>query len=435
MAQIGVLGKGNCRASLRCPPHVTVPFPAVFYSYPTIGNRRNSLSEDSPSPYVGHIDLEKYAKKETNGSQRRRVANSSDHDSHGDNNDTSGDIHADIRKIREKKRRKLEAFKAPPGGSYRIPQKGQLQIIIKNPNKTAVKLFLVPYDLEGMEPGTKTFIRQRSYSAGPILDIPVIASKPEGPLHNADGPKEKPVLRYLIHLNICSPSRSRFYLYQGIRVVFANRVPDDKEKLRNEIQLPEPRYSPYKPAKDVAMGTAGAKLAQEKAFRRRSSGFGIGNAGFDAMDGIITSANLEQAPPIPPIPVTTMPYHMSPPSRRHTPPSARHHQMEIDSPLRYNVLPTQMTEAPITPPQRHSGLPNALSMISPGLSSSYLSSSSNGSEGYGKLSKGDAGYGGSAFGFMSTGEVGEGLLARRLKGLDVRRLEGEREKRVEEDDG
>jgi len=53
-------------------------------------------------------------------------------------------------------------------------------------------------------------------------------------------------LRYLIHLHICSPSRSRYYLHRSIRVVFANRVPDGKEKLRNELLWPEPKFSPWK---------------------------------------------------------------------------------------------------------------------------------------------------------------------------------------------
>jgi hypothetical protein len=421
VAQIGVLGKGDCRASLRCPPHVTVPFPAVFYSYPTTGSRRSPISEDSPSPYVGLIDLEKHGKSENDGIPRRHGRSPSGHESPEDNEVVSGDHLADNRRRREKKKRRAEASKAPPGGSYRIPQKGQLQIIIKNPNKTAVKLYLVPYDLEGMEPGTKTFLRQRSYSAGPILDMPLTTRTTLGTDTVSENPKDKPVLRYLIHLNICSPSRGRFYLYKEVRVVFANRVPDDKEKLRNEIQLPEPRYSPYKVNRDVAMGAAGAKLAQEKAFRRRSSNFGIGN-GYDAMDGIITGTvtNFSQPPPIPPLPVSSIPFHMSPPSRRHTPPSARHHVMEIDSPPLL-ISPPSMNQGPVTPP-RQTALPTSL--ISPGLSSSYRSSSSNGSDGYSKLSKGDAGYGGSAFGFTSAGgEVGESLLAKRLRGLDVKKME------------
>jgi hypothetical protein len=41
---------------------------------------------------------------------------------------------------------------------------------IKNPNKTAVKLFLLPYDLTRMEPGTKTSIRQRCFWKEPTDD-------------------------------------------------------------------------------------------------------------------------------------------------------------------------------------------------------------------------------------------------------------------------
>ncbi|KAF2668543.1 hypothetical protein BT63DRAFT_374173 [Microthyrium microscopicum] len=178
IAQIGVLGRGKCKPSLRCPPHVSVSFPAVFYSY---GNTTSQPMNNSPSPYVGHIDVE--------------------------NNFPAYD------------------GKSPSGGCYRIPQQGQLQIIIKNPNKTAVKLFLVPYDLSDMEPGQKTFIRQRSFSQT----------------------GERPTLRYLVHLNICSPARGRYFLYRSIRVVFANRVPDGKDSLRNEVQMPSPRYSAYNP--------------------------------------------------------------------------------------------------------------------------------------------------------------------------------------------
>ena len=129
--------------------------------------------------------------------------------------------------------------------------------MIKHPNKTAVKLYLVPYDLTGMESGQKTFIRQRSYSAGPIIDMPLSSRKnfgtdrPEAALSNSDNPSDRPTLRYLIHLQICCPSRGRFYLYKNIRIVFANRVPDGKEKLRLETQVPEPRFSPYNAEKDA----------------------------------------------------------------------------------------------------------------------------------------------------------------------------------------
>ncbi|QSZ33933.1 hypothetical protein DSL72_005512 [Monilinia vaccinii-corymbosi] len=286
VAQIGVLGFGKCKSSLKCPPHVTLPFPAVFYDYESTIHGRSGNSEDGPSPYVGCIDLENglpSPEKAKDGQKRRR--NATLDRIHMDDLDTdlSNSGQGSEREIRraEKQKRRSASPRAPPGGSYRIPEKGQLQIIIKNPNKTAVKLFLVPYDLTGMEPGTKTFIRQRSYSTGPIIDS-ALSSSPHLSTPTVDPLVERPTLRYLVHIHICSPSRNRYYLYKSIRVVFANRVPDDKEKLRNEITLPEPRFTTYKAVRDSSFGTAGAALAAEKAFRRKSSGFPLsGHKNFD----------------------------------------------------------------------------------------------------------------------------------------------------------
>ncbi|KAK7697533.1 hypothetical protein SLS64_013475 [Diaporthe eres] len=240
-----------------------------------------SKSDDGPSPYVGHIDLEnglsnpEETSRQRRKSHQRSISAATKQRLDGDEDIVMTDINSggdvanlDARKATKLKRRSASP-KAPPGGSYRIPEKGQVQIIIKNQNKTAVKLFLVPYDLEGMEPGTKTFIRQRCYSAGgPIVE-------------NLPSTNDRPTLRYLVHLHICCPAKGRFYLYKSIRVVFANRVPDGKEKLRNEITLPEPKFTPYKPVRVMhqpVMQTTGpgASLAAEKAFRRRSSGFSFG---------------------------------------------------------------------------------------------------------------------------------------------------------------
>ena len=92
--------------------------------------------------------------------------------------------------------------------------------MIKNPNKTVVKVFLVPYDFTDMPPGTKTFLRQKHYSTGPGMG-PLSATAQSGG-----------TLRYAIHLQFCCPAPGYVYLYRGIRVVFANRVPDGKESLR-----------------------------------------------------------------------------------------------------------------------------------------------------------------------------------------------------------
>ncbi|KAJ5359130.1 uncharacterized protein N7496_011543 [Penicillium cataractarum] len=366
-AQIGVLGKGNCKGHLRCPPHVTVPFPAVFYSYPTSGNGR-SIADDSPSPYVGQIDLENSLPKDGSSTTRRRKHHFSPSKAPEEivpiESGAQRAPDADSRRRREKKNRRAESPRCPPGGSYRIPQQGQLQIIIKNPHKTAVKLFLVPYDLSDMEPGTKTFIRQRSYSAGPIIDMPLSVRKnygtdrPEASLNPTEDPQDKPILRYLVHLNICCPSRGRFYLHSSIRVVFANRVPDGKEKLRNEIQLPEPRYSPYKPVRENPLSTsAGARLAIEKAARRRSAG----QSGFPVLPSYISSPS--------------------------------------DGPLHWDES-------------------ESMDLVEPSQTSRQSGTV------YNKLNKGDVGYGGYPYASIQSGsENGESLLAKRLRGLDVHKHE------------
>lgn len=366
-AQIGVLGKGTCKGHLKCPPHVTIPFPAVFYSYPTSGSGR-SISDDCPSPYVGQIDIENSLPTDDSKATRRRKRHLSPMITSGEGT-PDGTIaphptDAESKRRREKKSRRTASPKCPPGGSYRIPQQGQLQIIIKNPHKTAVKLFLVPYDLSDMEPGTKTFIRQRSYSAGPIIDMPLSARKnygtdrPEASLNATENPDDKPILRYLIHINICCPSRGRFYIHSRVRVVFANRVPDGKEKLRNEIQLPEPRYSPYKPTREPShTSSSTARLAIEEASRRRSMGQG---------------------------PIPLLRQNVSAPS---------------GEPMKRSV--TEFME----------------------LHESLIESQQPAINLYNKLSKGDAGYGGhlAASSGASHQDTGESLLAKRLRGLDVHR--------------
>ncbi|KAG0046970.1 hypothetical protein BGZ83_007879 [Gryganskiella cystojenkinii] len=107
-------------------------------------------------------------------------------------------------------------------GGMRLPLRGQVQVMIKNPNKTVVKVFLVPYDFTDMPPGSKTFLRQKHYSTGPGM----------GPSSTTANSQSGGTLRYAIHLQFCCPAPGYVYLYRSIRVVFANRVPDGKESLR-----------------------------------------------------------------------------------------------------------------------------------------------------------------------------------------------------------
>lgn len=406
-AQIGVLGKGKCKASLRCPAHVSLPFSAVYYSY----NAASQAANDGPSPYVGQIDLENgLPNTEDEARHKRKFQNR-----YGDRRHDDGDIDMclDGPEIRDHlvspqnrpKRRRSNSPRAPPGGSYRIPEQGQLQIIIKNQNKTAVKLFLVPYDLTGMTPGTKTFIRQRSYSNGPIIDMPSVAES---------DPMNRPMLRYLVHLHICCPSRGRFYLYKNARVVFANRVPEGKEKLRNETTWPEPRFSPYKPVRVMNMphsATTGpaAALVAEKAYRRRSS------------LGISLTETVDQRPTF-----ETMMY-----SSRQT-----HH--DLDPPSGYrgggNMLPLDPIPFHLPAKRRESideeqATNIAVVVRSPDSSQSSRPSTEHSDINtradttYEKLNKGDFGYGGNAFNiFDSTGTPpgAEGLLSQRLRTLGVK---------------
>ncbi|KAI9783769.1 MAG: hypothetical protein M1839_003105 [Geoglossum umbratile] len=456
VAQIGVLGLGNCKPNLRCPAHVSVPFPAVFYSYGSAGAGRTSSVEEGPSPYVGLVDIENVLKPEEGNQERRKrrhliaAAETEDPFSGNEGSEPTSGVIENSRRRREKRKRRSCSPKAPPGGSYRIPQKGQLQIVIKNPNKTAVKLFLVPYDLKDMEPGMKTFIRQRSYSTGPIIETPIAGSPSLSPgIPQRSSPlnaKDRPTLRYLIHLNICCPSRGRYYLYKSIRVVFANRVPDGKEKLINEIKFPEPRYSIYKPSRDSNIGVnggTGASLAAEKAFRRRSSGFCLQSTVPDVMDGMVNypfgfggfSPYQQDCAARETTPVEPIPFNMSPFARPNLAYSASktspRAEMDIDNTLfvsRDKSLSNAFSRSPLSGGgdipaniptkvvQSHSrGTAASSRMSSP--------ASSNGSGGYDKLNKGDVGYGGNAFVRIASlgGEGGEGLLAKRLRGLDVQR--------------
>lgn len=429
VAKIGVLGRGDCKSSLKCPPHVTVPFPAVFYSYNT-GNGK--LADNEPSPYVGLIDLEhslpQPAQITGSGKRARRHAGSDLKKKHVEFGEQFGEelsgqsLTQDARR-KEKTKRRSTSPRAPPGGSYRIPGQGQIQIVLKNPNNTAVKLFLVPYDISDMEPGQKTFIRQRSYSAGPIIDMPTSSRKnlgtdrPEAALSNSDDPNDRPILRYLVHLHICCTSTGRYYLYKSIRVVFANRVPDGKEKLRNEIQLAEPKYSVYKPTRSAIQSqTASAMESQtktDKAFRRRSAGWPLSPSqqGHDRTTGLQPCQ--PSLPGFPRCPLNV--------------PASIDQELAMTGiqPIPFSLSRLAAEESlPVSPERRDTkahGSCARISSRSPKSSFGWLDGS------FEKLSKGDVGYGGNAFSPMSSPAtpLSTGLLSRRLRGLDVQH-EGER---------
>lgn len=421
-AQIGVLGKGTCKP--KCPAHVTIAFPAVFYNWGGVAGKSLCFIDNEPSPYVGHIDLQNSLMLAERMKSRDRCVHPSEADIEYDStsghqsgaNGPPGDINF---KKSKKRRRASSPSQLPFGGSYRIPQQGQLQIVIKNPNKTAVKLFLVPYDLTGMKAGTKTFIRQRCYSTEPLDED--FSLRPEKKTVFANQVDKKPTLRYLIHLNICSPCKSRFYLYQHIRVVFANRVPDNKEQLQNEIQTPQPRYSIYKPNRDSLTSQSpdvdGRPFA-EKAFRRRSSGFGFAvdslpSVNYASFPYNHDSSNFTfQAPPSPTAPIPTINFSL-PSSRHRVPGFVMNRNDSPVSDFERNLPPRQGTDVPSG---RHSPLEIVDGLRNFGTVSTSQRSSPSGGSGsersFKKLGRLDG-----FFGRSATPDSGEGLLARKLRGL------------------
>ncbi len=424
VAKIGVLGKGQCKSSLKCPPHVTVPFPAVFYSYDA-GNGR--ISNNEPSPYVGLIDLENSlaAPEDENDSnkRKRRQSGVSKHQDDARNSltfedEAAGRNAADNLRKREKKKRRSTSPKAPPGGCYRIPAQGQLQIVLKNPNKTAVKLFLVPYDLSDMEPGQKTFIRQRSYSAGPIIDLPASTrsahgtNQPGAALRNSEDANNRPRLRYLIHVHICCPSKDRYYLYKSIRVVFANRVPDGKEKMRNEIQFPEPRYSAYKPLRDPALGQSmssmGGQAASERALRRRSAGLALSQP--QATRNDINGPRQYPSIPPPAVQFTGGPLNSSASSSFSSP-------MPDLQPIPFSLLRLAAIDSrPVS--REYMEIDPSSPFRSPGAAQRTASYDSNGT--FEKLNKGEIGYGGNAFSPPGSSNSNS-LLSQGLRGMEFQR--------------
>ncbi|KAK9239660.1 hypothetical protein V1525DRAFT_397246 [Lipomyces kononenkoae] len=180
LARIGVLGTGeNCPPKLTCPRHISFEFEAVYYDWQLshgYGGRG--------TPYVGILDIEEYY------AARASKEHSNDGAHHGNG----------------KKRHKRNSKSSDLLG-YRIPQQGQMQIVISNPHRTAIKLFLVPYDLRDMPVGSRTFLRQKTV----VME---------------EGSSSKGSLRQAVHLHVVCPAEGKYYLFKTVRVVFENHAID-----------------------------------------------------------------------------------------------------------------------------------------------------------------------------------------------------------------
>lgn len=246
-AEIGVLGMGRCKPSLRCPPHVHVQFSAHFYDFHAMDASASASHAGSTaalgSPYVGTIDL---------------------------------DAHYHSMLLADKLAAEPGDLPSFPG--YAVPPKGQIQLIVKYPDLNAVKLFLVPYDLNDMQPGTKTFLRQKTMAR------PSASSNEEELSGHRSQVPTREALRFAIHLQFCcppvkaqhddhqagfdgsdsrrfrqradaaqksraKPARSpKIFLHKTIRLVFGARALDSGEKLVDQVETPgqgDQRFSSY----------------------------------------------------------------------------------------------------------------------------------------------------------------------------------------------
>lgn len=90
-------------------------------------------------------------------------------------------------------------------GGYRVPPKGQVQLVIKNQLGTIMKILLVPYDLKDMPAGTQAPLRRVWYGEATHHE-PHLDPSAHNP-HDKDAPP-KEVIRYAVHLKfVCPPSR------------------------------------------------------------------------------------------------------------------------------------------------------------------------------------------------------------------------------------
>ena len=156
-ADIGVLATETCKSSLRCPPHIVIPFEAFYY---------NISEYDFPVPYVGNINLRDWISENKNDHNNWKSLSKDQNKVYKNNTITENEINRtrDKSKIQQNIDDKFKnCSKLKKNLGYRLPLKGQLQIIIKNANKNVIKAFLLPYDLRDMPPKSKTFVRQKYY--------------------------------------------------------------------------------------------------------------------------------------------------------------------------------------------------------------------------------------------------------------------------------
>ncbi|XP_048002105.1 protein FAM214A [Leguminivora glycinivorella] len=108
-----------------------------------------------------------------------------------------------------------------PSG-YRVPRSGTIQVSLFNPHGTLVKMFVVLYELTGMPPLARTFLRQRT------LYMPARAPAPKPSTRHK-------WLRYLIHLRFMTSKSGKLYLHTDIRIIVSRKADLDTATAHSTI--------------------------------------------------------------------------------------------------------------------------------------------------------------------------------------------------------
>eukprot|EP00730_Choanoeca_flexa_P000051 TRINITY_DN10020_c0_g2_i2.p1 TRINITY_DN10020_c0_g2~~TRINITY_DN10020_c0_g2_i2.p1 ORF type:complete len:565 (+),score=74.24 TRINITY_DN10020_c0_g2_i2:134-1828(+) len=115
-------------------------------------------------------------------------------------------------------------------GKLRVPKRGQLQLVVFNPEQTGVKVFVVPYNLSTMPANHRTRLRQRTH---------VLAN-----LHQS-----ATTLLYALHVQLQTDRKGRLFLVDEIKMVLASRPPHDQDSIKTETTVLDPVATPPKLAR------------------------------------------------------------------------------------------------------------------------------------------------------------------------------------------
>lgn len=292
--KLGVLGT-DCPAKLKMPKHITTPFNAVFYDH----DLHETGVPGKGSPYVGTVDLEKLFIQrhlEKQGSSANQIFDQIIEKRRNLGFEKAIDKHDGVFSRFDGRKMEIDTTKtkhqsmflkkdlhstALPFPGYRIPPKGNIQIIISNPQKTAVKLFLIPYDVSNLEYKQKTFLRYKvllknPQTDGSNTDVDKIHSRSNS-LHgnentsradnnhnhnhnkNNNNKSMNNPNGYLLqaaHLQIARPFKNKYYLYGDLRLVFHNRADSNIADMKQSSASTEKKQAGVfsEPAKAPTLG-------------------------------------------------------------------------------------------------------------------------------------------------------------------------------------